>query len=72
MKWTGEVFWQVDVGRLADKKNVVISATPVVIRADQGTTAQRTILIGTGVGANATGTKLARLYCFQDETRHAP
>jgi outer membrane protein assembly factor BamB len=68
----GHLFWKVDVGRLADKGSVIISATPVVVRADQGTTAQRTILIGTGVGANVIGTKTAQLYCFQDETRHAP
>jgi outer membrane protein assembly factor BamB len=69
---TGHLFWKVDVGRLADKGSVVISATPVVVRADQGTTARRTIVIGAGVGAKDNSAKVAQLYCFQDETRHAP
>jgi outer membrane protein assembly factor BamB len=69
---TGEAFWALDVRPLAQQGSVTITATPVVLREEQGTAVRRKVLLGTGVAANAKAAMTARLYCFQDETLHAP
>jgi outer membrane protein assembly factor BamB len=69
---TGEAFWTLDLRLLAQKGSVTITATPVVLREEVGALVRRKVLLGAGVAANDRGAMTARLYCFQDETRHAP
>ena len=67
---TGNVHWTLEISILAQKPNVTLTATPVLLRETDGPKVRRQVLIGVGVADSRQTKPTARLYCFEDELVH--